>query len=141
MIEMLLVLAITLPIVMGLAIWKIYKQRDEIKALNGRLRWTADECRRYQTLYRVEQDSHLESLRKFKVTIEVGHTFHVPNNTKWKSTFRNTTQRVISIDYDDSTFRSVSVKTGDHNTWKNDFSQIGEYTWINNKTLKHKFIK
>ncbi len=84
-------------------------------------------------------------LRQFETQIEVGDRFTVPDSGSWKDEFRNTTQRIIDIDFDKGEFTSVCAITGrgptGHDRWLNKFTQVKDFTWVNNKSrLKHKFI-
>jgi hypothetical protein len=101
--------------------------------------------RRYREINEDVEDKEEQFLRQFETELRVGYIFSVPDTTTWKDQFRNTTQKIIDINFEKGTFRSVSTETGrgpdGFRAWTNKFVQIKDFTWVNNKgQLKHKFI-
>ncbi len=98
-----------------------------------------------------ELNSDIESdkeqfLSQFETQLSIGDMFSVPDTRHWKDEFRNTTQKITSIDFEGGGFTSVNARTGrgphGHDAWSNRFTQIKDFTWVNQQNrLKHKFIK
>jgi hypothetical protein len=101
--------------------------------------------RRFLSLEQNIEEDKERFLTQFQNNIKIGDTFYVPDTRTWKEGFRGTHQKIISIDFDEGRFNTVSVQTGmgprGFVSWTNNFGQIKEFTWVNKQNrLKHKFI-
>lgn len=92
----------------------------------------------------VERDKE-RFVTQFQNNIKIGDTFYVPDSNVWKEGFKGTHQKIISINFGEGKFNSVSAITDmgprGFESWSNNFGQIKEFTWANKQSrLKHKFI-
>ena len=127
--------------------WKQDKSKQHVLEL---LNESNQEVLNYHRLYYASQrdfDSKLSSykeefIKKFQGSLSVGDIFHTPNDESYNDGFRNTTQIIFQIDFENGEFKSKSI-TNEHQEWSNDFDQINEFTWVKvkqNDIMKHKFL-
>tara|TARA_R110000803_G_scaffold173168_1_gene235919 strand:+ start:858 stop:1271 length:414 start_codon:yes stop_codon:yes gene_type:complete len=129
----------------------VYRKLDKAKQnLLELLNECNQEVLNYESLYYASQgdfDSKLSSykeefIKKFQGTLSVGDIFHTPDDEDYDKHFRNTTQIIFEIDFENGKFKSKSI-TNENQVWSNDFDLINEYTWVKvkrNSLMEHKFL-
>lgn len=87
-----------------------------------------------------------EFLRHFQGSLSVGDIFHVPTDDEFVDGFSDTTQKIVSINFEEGYFSSIPTSGGilpnGFNDWKTYFNHIPKLVWIKSigNNIRHKFI-
>ena len=85
-----------------------------------------------------------EFLKHFQGSLSVGDIFQVPAGIGFVDGFSDTTQKIVSINFEEGHFSSIPTYGGilPNGSWKTTFDSIPKLVWVKSmgNNIRHKFI-